>query len=299
MVFLKSLYFLLKKSFFKVHYPLGISFDITSRCNLRCKHCYFIKQNQHDELTDDQFITKVDQLKKEHPSVMHAGWVGGEPLLRRNLLIECTKKFPLNMIVTNGTFELPSLKNGVFNVSVDGTKEYYEAIRGAKVYDLVKQNANRKDIKVNVACVLNSLNKDCPEKLLKEWKNTHINGISFSFYTPQKGSKDPLYLTGNQRDIIINQLLDLKREYGDFILNSRSVLKLMKSQNSSEITLRCKSPKALLSIDAKGDIKNPCVMGSEIDCSRCGCVVPFEIESVVGRRHFDSMRMVKKFYMGN
>jgi hypothetical protein len=202
------------------------------------------------------------------------------------------------MIVTNGTIELPVLSNSVFNVSVDGTREYYEQIRGTRHYDRVKVNADRNDIRVNVACVLNRINHQCIKAMLHEWSKTSIQGISFSFYTPQMGIDDSLYLDGIDKDTVINQIIELKKEYGDFILNSRSVLNLMKSETSSEITSRCKSPTAILSIDAMGNIKSPCVMGSGVDCSRCGCVVPFEIESVVGRRHFDSMRMVKKFYTG-
>lgn len=298
MINLKGIFFLIKRLFFKVHYPLGISFDITNRCNLRCKHCYFLLQNQSEELIDADFLNRVIELKNMYPSVMHAGWLGGEPLLRKELLVQCTKFFPLNMIVTNGTIELPVITNSVFNVSVDGTREYYQQIRGAGCYDEVKENANRSDIRVNITCVLNRINSDCIEAFLEEWKKTSVQGISFSFYTPQKGIDDPLYLTGTQRDTVIDRILSLKKEYEDFILNSRSVLNLMKSATSSEVTSHCKYPKALLSIDAKGSVKSPCVMGSGIDCSRCGCVVPFEIESVIGRRHFDSMRMVKKFYTG-
>lgn len=295
---LKSLFFLIKKSFFKVHFPLGISIDLTNRCNLRCKHCYFLNQNQTEELSDDQMLARIRELKKNYPFVLHAGWLGGEPLLRKELLVQCTQLFSLNMIVTNGTIELPVLPKSVFNVSVDGTREFYEAMRGAKVYDAVKKNADRDDIPVNVACVINRLNGNCIEAFVKEWKNTRVRGISFSFYTPHKGGDDSLCLSDTGKDIILDRLLNLKKEYGDFILNSRSVLKLMKSGTASEITSRCMYPKALVSVDAKGNIKSPCVMGSGIDCSRCGCVVPFEIESVVARRHFDSMRMVKKFYTG-
>lgn len=25
--------------------PVGVSIDITNRCNLKCKHCYFWRQN--------------------------------------------------------------------------------------------------------------------------------------------------------------------------------------------------------------------------------------------------------------
>ncbi len=298
MTFLTSIFFLIKRSFFKIHYPLGISVDITNRCNLRCKHCYFLEQNQNEELSDEILLERIINIKKTYPSLMHAGWLGGEPLLRKKLLIECTKLFPLNMIVTNGTIELPVVSNCVFNVSVDGTREFYEQIRGVGHYDKVKIHADRNDVRVNIACVLNRINHKCIKAMLEEWKSTCVQGISFSFYTPQLNIDDSLYLNENDKDAVINDILELKKEYGDFILNSRSVLNLMKSGTSPEITSRCKSPTAILSIDAKGNIKKPCVMGAGVDCSRCGCVVPFEIESVVGRRHFDSMRILKKFYTG-
>jgi sulfatase maturation enzyme AslB (radical SAM superfamily) len=64
--------------------------------------------------------------------------------------------------------ELPVIKNSVFNVSVDGTRKYYESVRGSGVYDKVKYNANRNDIRVNVTCVLNRLNSDCVEEFLNE-----------------------------------------------------------------------------------------------------------------------------------
>lgn len=296
---LKPLFFLIKRSFFKVHFPLGISIDLTNRCNLRCKHCYFLNQNQTEEFSDEQMLARVRELKVNYPFVVHAAWIGGEPLLRKELLVHCTRLFSLNMIVTNGTIELPVLSKCVFNVSVDGTREFYEATRGAKVYDIVKKNADRDDIPVNIACVINKLNGNCIEAFVEEWKKTRVRGISFSFYTPQKGGDDSLCVSDTDRDLILERLLNLKKEYGDFILNSRSVLKLMKSGTASEITSHCMYPKALVSVDAKGNIKTPCVMGFNADCSRCGCVVPFEIESVVARRHFDSMRMVKKFYTGS
>lgn len=299
MALLNTLCFLVRRFFLKVGFPLGISVDITNRCNLRCKHCYYFKQNQGGELGDEELLLRIQELKNNYPSVIHAAWLGGEPLLRKELLVQCVKLFPINMIVTNGTMELPVIKNSVFNVSVDGTRKYYESVRGSGVYDKVKYNANRNDIRVNVTCVLNRLNSDCVEEFLNEWKNTHIRGISFSFYTPQRGVDDSLYLDGTQRDRIIERLLDLKRKYGSFIINSRSTLKLMKSKTSLEITTRCMSPGAFLSIDAKGKIKSPCVMGSGADCSRCGCVVPFEMESVLRRKHLDSILTVKKFYSGH
>lgn len=298
MAFLDIALFILQKTFFRVHYPIGFSFDITNRCNLRCKHCYFVHQKASDELPKQKFIENILTLKKQYPTAIHAAWIGGEPLLRVDLLPDCTQLFSMNMIVTNGTIELPRLPHCVYNVSVDGTKRFYEEIRGRDLYDKVKQNADRNDIHVNITCVLNKTNSECIEDFVKEWRQTKIEGISFSFYTPQQGVNDNLYLDGKERDSVIDRILKLKKTYGDFILNSKSVLTLMKSRNASDVIQRCATPKAFISIDSLGNVKRPCVMGSTADCQRCGCVVPFELESVVNRRHFDSLRLIKKFYMG-
>lgn len=298
MAFLDIALFILQKTFFRVHYPIGFSFDITNRCNLRCKHCYFVQQKVSDELPKQKLIEHILALKKQYPTAIHAAWIGGEPLLRADLLPDCTQLFSMNMIVTNGTFELPNLPNCVYNVSVDGTKQFYEEIRGKGIYERVKHNADRDDIHVNVANVLNKVNSECIEDFVKEWRQTKIEGISFSFYTPQKGANDNLYLDGQERDSVVNRVLRLKKDYGDFILNSKSVLTLMKSRYASDVIQRCAAPKAFISIDSLGNVKQPCVMGSTADCTRCGCVVPFELESVVNKRQFDSLRVIKKFYMG-
>jgi MoaA/NifB/PqqE/SkfB family radical SAM enzyme len=297
MSFLNTVRFTIQRLFTGVHFPLGISVDLTNRCNLNCKHCYFLRQRENSELTDDQIIRRIGELKSEYPSAIHGAWVGGEPLLRKQLLAECTKLFPMNMIVTNGTIELPQLPGSVFNVSVDGTKEYYEQIRGRGHYYQVKENADRGDVHVNVTCVLNRINGSCLDAFVQEWKNTKIRGISFSFYTPQKGiTSDPLWLSGTEKDLLIDKIGQLKKEYGDFIINSRSVLNLMRSSVSPDIINHCKSPKAFISIDSSGRLKQPCVMGSNADCSRCGCIVPYELEAVLVRKKLDAIRMAKKFY---
>ena len=281
-----------------VKFPLAISIDVTNRCNLRCKHCYFFEQNHENELSESAILDKVREIKKNHPSIIHASWVGGEPLLRKDVVKEGINLFPFNMIVTNGSLELPSWKNCIFNVSVDGTKDYYEEIRGLKIYDKVKEHANRSDINVNIACNLNKKNHHCIEDLLKEWKKTKIKGINFNFYTPIKGIEDDLWLSWEERDEIIKRLLKLRKIYGNFLMNPEPVLKLMLSENSKSITSNCVVRKAAFSIDPMGNRKYPCVIGDKADCSKCGCMVPFFIESVFVRKQIQSLPIIKKGFFG-
>lgn len=298
MSFLSTLKFIVQRTFCGIHFPIGISVDITSKCNLKCSHCYYQHQNHSDDLTDSEMLHRIRELKLKYPSAVHGAWVGGEPLLRLELIRECTNLFPLNMIVTNGTIELPKLNNCVFNVSVDGTKEYHNQIRGKSIYDLVKKNTNRDDVPVNIACVLNKINSSCIEDLLSEWSQTKVRGISFGFYTPQKNTTDNLFLQNSEKDLLIDRIIHLKKKYGDFIMNSKSVLTLMKSTNSSLVTSNCISPKAFVSIDSSGNVKSPCVMGHSADCTKCGCLVPFQLKSVLVKKSLDSLLLTKKFYAG-
>lgn len=293
----RALFRILTKAFpRKVKHPIGISVDLTGRCNLRCRHCYFRHAGPRGDLDSERMLDRIRTLKKKFPSAIHAAWVGGEPLLRTDLLTECTKLFRMNMVVTNGTLPLPELPGTVFNVSVDGTRESHDAIRGAPIYDIVKMNADRGDIRVNINCVVNKENAHCVEPLVEEWSKTRIRGIAFSLYTPQYGVADPLYLDGNERDAVIERLLRMKKEYGDFILNSRLILRLMKSGVSGSVTLRCLSREALVSIDSSGGLKQPCVMGPMADCGRCGCIIPFAFEAVWRRGDFESLRAIRKIY---
>jgi Fe-coproporphyrin III synthase len=291
--YLKLGYYAAKAYFSGTNLPIGISIDVTSKCNLRCKHCYFFPQNHKEELNAEDLLAKIREIKRKYPSIIHASWVGGEPLLRKEIVEEGIKIFPLNMVVTNGSMELPGWKNCVFNVSVDGTKNYYEKIRGIKIYDAVKEHANRNDIRVNIACVLNKINLECIKPMLEEWRKTKVIGVSFGFYTPIKGEDENLSLGWEDRDKIINKLLVLKQKYGNFLLNSKSVLKLMKSENAREVLSNCLLPKAVVCLDPMGNRKMPCVIGDKADCKRCGCIIPFQMESVIIRKQIESFWVTK------
>jgi len=296
MSYIKLGYYFVKNVISGIQFPIGISIDVTNKCNLRCKHCYFFQQNYKEELSDKDLLNKIREIKKKYPSIIHASWVGGEPLLRKKVVEEGLNLFPFNMVVTNGSIDLPEWKNCVFNISVDGTKEYYERIRGLKIYDKVKEHANRNDIHVNIACVLNKKNYHTIEPLLEEWRDTKIGGINFDFYTPIEGINEDLWLDWEERDKIIDQLLDLKKKYGNFILNSKSILRLMRSNNSKKITSNCILPKAVICLDPMGNRKLPCVIGNKADCKRCGCVIPFQIQSVIIKKEIESFLVTKKLF---
>ena len=259
------------------YYPIIITFDVTNKCTLRCKHCYWWLQEHDRELDDDTFFNKVVELKKRHPSLIQAVWLGGEPLLRPKLIERCKTLFSLNRVITNGTLPLPLWKDVRFICSVDGTKEYHELQRGKNTYEKIKKNINRSDLNINLFCVVTKLNYTCLEAYVDEWSKTKVRSVGFGFYTPIKGkNNDELWLDFKERDIVIERIIKLKKQYPKFINSSLSLLNNFRSANCQVTTERCRRDYSAFNgmcFDAYLVRKFPCVIGEDADCTKCGCVV--------------------------
>ena len=147
---------------------LGI--EVTKKCNLRCKHCY-----RRDFTGKDLSIKEWTKIFKKLKSqgYIQAGWVGGEPLLRQDLIKEGKKYFPINAVITNGTIPLPKWTDTLFGVSVDGTPEIYKEIRGEFIKDQYKlvennilngiENGNN----VLVLMTIHKINQHCLEEFVE------------------------------------------------------------------------------------------------------------------------------------
>ena len=251
--------------------------DVTYRCNLRCRHCYFLKQKYHNELSVEEWIAKFERMKRDGFPFMICGWIGGEPLLRKELIEEGRKYFKSNVVFTNGTIELPNWPDVSFSVSVHGTAKYHSQITGVDeaTYNKIKRNADRDDLYVVIAFCVTRLNYTCIDDMLKEWSKTAVQGIVFEFYTPMKGEGNELWLTWEERDKIIEHLMSLRKEYGDFIWISDRIYRLMKSDKARQIVENCPFSQIGFSFDPMGEPKVPCQLGPLADCSRCGCILPY------------------------
>jgi len=259
-------------------FPVAVSIDVTSRCNLRCKHCYFLTQGWREELPFERWLPVLEEWRRR--GIRHATWVGGEPLLRGGLIEAGRRFFPLNWVVTNGTFLLPRWKDVSYFVSLDGTKRYNDSLRGRGVYDKVRTNLEVYGGRnLCMAMGINRFNESCVEDFVEEWAgNDGVMGVNLDFYTPLR-SDDELVLSFPERDVVVERLRALRREYGDFLLLSERILDLMLSKNCGSVTNNCQVKQAVICLDPMGRRKYPCVMGYQSDCSRCGCIIPYFIQA--------------------
>ncbi|MDX9754165.1 MAG: radical SAM protein [bacterium] len=138
-----------------LHYLL---FYVTSRCNLRCKHCFYLDElNQHEEMALDEIQTLARNL---HP-LQFVRITGGEPFLRKDLpeVIEAFYQHAKTRrvgVITNGTRpewveerttailkHCPDLSLDI-GVSLDGPEAIHDEIRGLKgSFHKAKESAQR------------------------------------------------------------------------------------------------------------------------------------------------------------
>jgi len=121
-------------------YPYHVVWEITTRCNLNCIHCYASSvDSTQQELTTAEGKRLLDQIAAADKFRMIV-ITGGEPLLRKDIfeIVEYVGKLGFHIIFsTNGTLLTPGMakdlaKLGVanFSISLDGfTSQCHETIR--------------------------------------------------------------------------------------------------------------------------------------------------------------------------
>jgi len=273
--------------FFKKRSPIFGSADIINVCNLHCEHCYWwLNRKENDELTLEQWKKVIEEkFKKKH--VFAVTVVGGEPMMRPDVVELFAKQFPKRTcVVTNGTYPLKKIKGLYFYwVSIDGDQKTHDSIRGddawiqtrKNVIDYIENNGNKAYKDIWISMTINSRNYKTVRKVIEDWQQ-YSNKIGIQFHTPfMKG--DPLWLPfGKERDTVVDEIIDLqKHEYKDYISNPRKQLELMKRNWGGKGTTPIDCPTwAIMSVDHLGREKMPCCIGSaEKDgmkprCEECG-----------------------------
>ena len=267
-------------------YPAAVV-NITNRCTLRCRHCFVFREaNPNDprnEMDSATMIHEIAAIQKRH-GIYSMLWMGGEPMLRPDVLREGSKLFARNNVTTNGTLDLIELPRCTYVISIDGPPEINDAIRGAGAFDRVMNTLSRVPggfkPTVMCQCVVTRANENALEELIELLRPTRIEGMTFSFYVPRKND-DSEFTWGSltRRDKAVREAIRLKEKYSDFIWSSRRSLELTLSENAKQITDVCPAKSYVLPLYLKGgEFVTPyCCYGNGVDCDLCGAWVVFYI----------------------
>ena len=175
-----------------IELPEEIVFEITGRCNLRCKMCYInFNQNKKDDVSKEDFIKIINKM----PFLKKITLIGGEAFIRKDIfdildyLEDKRIKFAIStnatMIMEKEVLKLKTYKNLLqINVSVDGNREIHDSIRGKGNFEkslnairLLKKN----NIFVGVTSVIMKENINDLKSIVKVLKDAGVDCMDFSY----------------------------------------------------------------------------------------------------------------------
>ena len=205
-------------------YELGILlFEITQRCNAKCKHCGSRCEIDSPELlTKEDILDTLRDVKENFGTDVMINISGGEPLMRQDLF-EITKE------ITNLGFDWGLVTNGMLitdetiqkmidsgmktiTISVDGLPKTHAMLRGVpeNTYDRLKENLKKMvDTKafdhVQVTFTVNKYNLDDLEPVYNDLNTIGLNSF-------RVGLCDAIGRAEDNKDLILGRE-ELKRYY--------------------------------------------------------------------------------------
>lgn len=174
--------------------------EVTYQCNLRCQTCNLWQNISKGNYLGTDEIKYIQKLLSQS-GIKHITYLGGEPFIRKDLLILATdaKNYGLQVnVVTNGTFINQSMAKEIINeklfntiiFSIDGPTSIHDNIRGItgtyeKVEDTVvymqklKKLEKLKKPKIFLYITLSRLNYNYIESMPSIAQKLDINAIRF------------------------------------------------------------------------------------------------------------------------
>lgn len=276
-------------------FPIAI-INVTNRCNLKCEHCFVYRdgnpnesQSPRLEMSATEIIEVLTDIRDRH-GVSLMLWMGGEPLLRKDVLAPGIELFDRNIITTNGTLPLVDFgEDVIYVISLDGPAEINDAVRGKRVYERVFKTLaaipQGFQSSVQIQCTVTASNQHALEELVREVRETNAQWMTFSFYVPSSGDNSELAWPDLETRMgAVREVQRLKAKYPDFIRNRSRSLEFMSPETAPLVTKHCLPKKMLLPLYLEGDhFTTPyCCYGDDVDCSRCGGWVVFDMAARAG-----------------
>lgn len=117
-------------------------YDLTNRCNLRCKGCFFFSSGEH-QVTEEMDIQKWEQFidKEKARGVNLAILIGGEPTLCMDRLAAFYNRLP-TYCATNGLIKVPRDKfpEMMVGISLWGGGNDEKVLRGKDTFAISSKN---------------------------------------------------------------------------------------------------------------------------------------------------------------
>ncbi len=221
-----------KKKKHDCNVPWAILLDPTSACNLKCTGCWAAEYSKYDSL-DNGVINKIIEEGKSLGIYMYI-FSGGEPLVRKNDLIEIAKKHSDCMFLafTNATLideafakSLSEIGNFALAISIEGFENDTDLRRGKGTYQQVMNAMDllkKEGIIFGFSTCYHSKNTEAVGS--DEYVDFLIEkgcmfGWYFTYVPIGKSAALDLLVTPQQREYMYNRVRQMREKKPAFLLD--------------------------------------------------------------------------------
>ena len=194
-------------------------------------------------------------------------FVGGEPSLRQDVLMEANKIFSLLAVISNGVKKIPEEFQHRIAISLDGNREINDKFRGKGVFDKIMKNYQG-DKRVVFNHVLTKEHYHNVSEIVQIAKDADVAGVVFDLYSPGINEESEFVISREERERIRVLLYRELRENGDMIFMTKQMVDWLVDGNHVK---NCFWRENTYHYDVYGNERK--CFNNFADCSRCGCVM--------------------------
>jgi radical SAM protein with 4Fe4S-binding SPASM domain len=202
--------------------PFELKFELTAKCNMDCEFCF--NQNSFGRSLPDLPISRVKDIIDRIAAfgVKRIRFTGGEPFLRSDFIdiLKHAKKLGLHVLVnTNGTLvgDVSRLKGLVDEVLLPFHSLDEQYVKEKFALARALQDAG---IFVSLNTVLTKENIDSLDEFVLLFENLEIDWF---LARPVPNEKNPMPMTNEQVELVIEKLISLRNKLKDGRINIDSI----------------------------------------------------------------------------
>ena len=237
-------------------------FELTFRCNEKCKYCYCIVDKGRKELSTEEIKSVLDQLKEL--GVFEVTFTGGDPFVRKDTFEILEYAYDLGFLINIFTNGIALSDNDIFRLKrvhprsihfsiyshIPERHDEFTGVKGSfeKTVDVIKKCVLL-SIPVNIKTCATSFNREDVDGIMNLAKdlNTTVQ-VSLSVNAKNDGDKQPLEL----RMTSVQEYAEVMRRLNNHIMiNCSNALEISRKTVKNNI---CGAGSNSININPYGDV---------------------------------------------
>ncbi len=241
--------------------PLLVSWQITERCNLRCKYCHS-SGDKSLEIDSDRARDVIRSLYGMGTRVVR--FTGGEPLLREDLpkLVHCCHEVGIISGIASNGLLFPDMADdlkrvGAVSFSLDGPEDVHDSVRGPGAYKGVIraiEAAKARNMDAAIFVTLGQFNLGCVDDILRLAEAFRIRAFFQPVTRRRLGPDQAVQILPEEAHFrAVMQKLAEDKKNNKFIGNSCAALKHL-SRWPQKTAMPCVAGRVICRIGADGQM---------------------------------------------